>query len=294
MSEPLLKHETFEYRADEPFLVINIVPARVQLDRLLNHWHEELEIAYVLKGTSLHYIDGVCYHANPGRLLVTNTESVHNIVPDPATDGLEEIATILLLVHAQYLESLYPDFRSVYFLNDQLQARPEVAEIMLQLSKYGQRTERKPYDSLYARGLILQLLYYLFEGGYTEKETALNINIQKNVERLKGILQYVENHYQEPITQGEIAKKFYFNRDYFSRYFKASTGISFTKYLLGYRLQKAQADLLSSDSTILQIALRNGFTDDRRLITAFKAQYGITPLQFRKKCQKQRENVLIL
>ena len=42
MSEPLLKHETFEYREDEPFLIFNIVPTSVPYERLLNHWHEEL------------------------------------------------------------------------------------------------------------------------------------------------------------------------------------------------------------------------------------------------------------
>ena len=107
MSEPLLKHETFEYREDEPFLIFNIVPTSVPYERLLNHWHEELEVAYVIKGNSLHYIDGVCIRANPGRLIVTNTESVHNIIPDPETDGLDEIVNVILMIHAQFLEKIY-------------------------------------------------------------------------------------------------------------------------------------------------------------------------------------------
>ena len=117
MSEPLLKHETFEYREDEPFLIFNIVPTSVPYERLLNHWHEELEVAYVIKGNSLHYIDGVCIRANPGRLIVTNTESVHNIIPDPETDGLDEIVNVILMIHAQFLEKIYPQIRSVHFLN---------------------------------------------------------------------------------------------------------------------------------------------------------------------------------
>lgn len=282
LSEPILKLETFDYAEDEPFVLFNISAASYQSERLQGHWHQELEILYLISGSSLHYIDGSCYQAGPGQLLVTNMESVHNIIPLPCADTDEKLAAVILMIHPQYLESVFPGIHNLYFRHDALQAHPEAAEIMWQLSRYADRTEHRPYDHLYAQGLILQLLYYLFDGGYAPRDTALSINIQKNAERLKGVLQYVADHYREPVTQAEVAQRFYFNRDYFSRYFKKSTGISFSKYLQGYRLQKAKNDLLTSSDSILHIALRNGFTDDRRLINAFKERYGITPLQFRK------------
>lgn len=82
MSEPLVRHETFEYRKDAPFHIFNICLEGHDRERMLNHWHEELEEAYVITGKSRHYIDGECVEGGPGRLIVMNPGSVHNIIPD--------------------------------------------------------------------------------------------------------------------------------------------------------------------------------------------------------------------
>ena len=68
----------------------------------------------------------------------------------------------------------------------------------------------------------------------------------------------------------------------YSTAFKKHTGMTFTEYLTKYRLQKARMQLMASDSGILEIALNNGFSDDRRLILAFRQEYGTTPFQYRK------------
>ena len=73
----------FEYDGDNPFHIYNIPHYPLSSDELLfNHWHEELEIVYTLQGNSLHYIDGTCIKSQPGRLIVVNSESSHNIIPD--------------------------------------------------------------------------------------------------------------------------------------------------------------------------------------------------------------------
>ncbi len=37
-------------------------------------------------------------------------------------------------------------------------------------------------------------------------------------------MQYVEAHYTEEITQYEVAERFYFTKEYFSRFFKKEYG----------------------------------------------------------------------
>ncbi len=53
-----------------------------------------------------------------------------------------------------------------------------------------------------------------------------------------------------------------------------------------YRLQRAREDLLESSAGILEIAHKNGFSDERRLINSFKKCFGTTPLQYRKMVKK--------
>ena len=83
----------------------------------MSHWHEELEIVYIIHGNNLHYIDGQCIEAEPGRLIVTNTEVIHNIIErEPAPDGTP--VAIMLILSKKFLEREFPQFHSFYFLNN--------------------------------------------------------------------------------------------------------------------------------------------------------------------------------
>ncbi len=84
MSEPVIKHELFEYDRKRPFKVyiVNSDNEEKAKVKLLNHWHEELEMVYLAEGTSTHYINGECIHAKKGQLIVTNSGFIHSIIPD--------------------------------------------------------------------------------------------------------------------------------------------------------------------------------------------------------------------
>ena len=56
------------------------------------------------------------------------------------------------------------------------------------------------------------------------------------------------------------------------------------------RVSKAFRDLLETDYSILEIAMRSGFPDTRSFINVFRDTYGMTPSQYRKK-NPRRETV---
>lgn len=280
MSEQLIKYEIFHFDDDRPFIIKNIYENSRMHQKLSSHWHEEMEIVYIVNGGYTHYIDGVCVQAEGGRLIVTNSESVHNIVSDGILEDGTHIA-IMLILSRNFLEENIPQYKSVYFTNTKHRCSSEIREIMWKLSEC-EEMEWTEYTYLYMKGLILQLFYHMSREGMSDRETLFGVNYLKNIERLKGVFSYVENHYSETIRQAEIAGKFYFTKEYFARYFKKSTGMTFMKYLTYYRVQKAQKDLMQTNKSVLEIALKNGFSDDRGLINAFKEVYHTTPLQYRK------------
>lgn len=296
MSEPLVKYEIFKYKDNEEFLIRNIRWNRFRKETLLHHWHDEMEITYIMNGNNRHYIDGKFVQAQPGRLIVTNPESVHNIVEgNPLPDGTD--VAVMLILSKRFLEKEFPDYPSAYFTNDKVQCRTEIKEIMLELSRWADglrdgTVNMTRYLELYFRGLILQLLYFMSEEGVADREKLFDVNYLKNIERLKGVISFVENHYKEPIHQVEVAEKFYFTKEYFARYFKKTTGMTFMKYVSYCRVQKAQKELIATEKSVLDVALDNGFSDDRGLINAFKEFYQMTPLQYKKRVQKRPEDNL--
>lgn len=282
MSEPIAKHQLFEYEETTPFHFY-IATGNMDTDILLNHWHEELEMAYCLKGNARHYINGECVQTSPGRLIVTNSGFIHNIIPDEVVSDSDEPVAVVVIVEPHFLEACFPKYKDIYFLNKEEKASKEIQDLMEEIYAFSLEQNHCEYDDLYGKSLVLKLLYQMCKSGTVKREVLDDINVLKDLERMKGVIQFIENHYTEEITQKMVAEKFYFSQVYFSRYFKKCIGMTFTEYVTSYRIEKARKELLHTNKSILQIAMDQGFSDDRRFIIAFKKKYGITPLQYRKK-----------
>lgn len=289
MNKAMPKHQIFECNEDNPLILYHIKGSldENEYNNLKAHWHKELEITYIVKGQSSHYIDGMCIKAEPGKVIIVNSESVHSIIPDENLYNCEETVAIVLLISEKYLKELLPDFESIYFLQTSEQTNYKIKDIIIKLSEYFYKcNEFKKISSieiLYLKGLIHLLVYYICQNGIREKKFNLTIKSQENIERLKEILSYIHKHYKEPICEKEIAENVYLSPGYFCKFFKRSTGLNFTEYLTMYRLYQAKEELTKTSKSITAIAFDNGFNDSKRFINAFRKQYNITPLQYRKK-----------
>ena len=282
MSEIIETNQIFEYNGKNPFHIYN-VRGNEESDRslLLNHWHTELEIVFPFIGHSKHYIDGVCHVAEEEKMIIINSGSLHSIIPDESYKDCSEIVTLVLLISKQYLKERIPEIENLYFIMPEGKSRSEICKLMRCISEYASGTDDIENANLYIRGLVDLLLFYMCEDGVQSKDLIMPTNYYKNIERLRGVLSYIQEHYKEPLVQSMIAKNFYFSSEYFSRFFKKSTGFTFVEYVAKYRVQQAKNDIIYTDKNMLEIALDHGFSDSRRLIQAFKKEYGITPLQYR-------------
>ena len=99
---------------------------------------------------------------------------------------------------------------------------------------------------------------------------------------MKQILKYLENNYMNKITIEEIAAEVHLSQSHFMKYFKNIMGTSFIEYLNEYRLTMAQRLLVSSDSSVLDIAAEVGFDNLSYFNRIFKKRFGQTPSACRK------------
>ena len=286
-------YQVINYSEQLPFLIHNITRDGM-LDKaekqkeMLEHWHSEVELGYTYAGHAIHYIDGKIYREEPGKLLITNSESIHKVISDTDIPENIEIVATVLLINYDFLKSVIPDLSEKYFLTEVKCERGSIREIIELFAQYADNKKLlKPYEKLFLIGKIYELLYLLCRDALADREEIFPINNEKNLERLRGIMLYVNQHYTESIKQQAVAKKFYFTTEYFSRFFRKNTGMTFKEYLMRVRVKQAKEEVLHTDKSMLEIAMDTGFTDSRSLIHAFKEVYNITPYHFRKKMNEK-------
>lgn len=105
--------------------------------------------------------------------------------------------------------------------------------------------------------------------------------LQTSYHKIKTALYYVQNSYAKNITVKEAATLCGFYESHFMKLFKELTGMSFTAYLVNYRLELSAKQLLETDQKIIDIAANCGFNNHSYFTRPFLKKYGITPAKYR-------------
>ena len=92
--------------------------------------------------------------------------------------------------------------------------------------------------------------------------------------------EYIQEHFQEPITLEDFAQHIDYNYFYTSKLIKRNFNLSFSQLLTEYRIAYAQELLLENQLSIAQIALLSGFGSIRNFNRTFLKATGKTPREF--------------
>ena len=101
-------------------------------------------------------------------------------------------------------------------------------------------------------------------------------------ELLEGILAYVEAMLASKITLEDTAKRFWVSQSTITHLFREKMGVSFYKYVTQRRLNEAKS-LMMEGMALEKVATRVGFGDYSAFFRAFKAEFGISPREFRNR-----------
>ncbi len=98
------------------------------------------------------------------------------------------------------------------------------------------------------------------------------------------VMNYIYNNYQNPDLNNEIiARHFNYHPNYLNSLIKNSTKKTLHQNILSYRVHIAKNMLITSRTTITDIAWKVGFNSTNNFISVFRNHTGMTPHQYRKK-----------
>ncbi|MGG4400686.1 AraC family transcriptional regulator [Paenibacillus amylolyticus] len=99
--------------------------------------------------------------------------------------------------------------------------------------------------------------------------------------RLNEALNYIEEHLMDVVDMKEISRIACCSEYHFTRMFSFLSGVTLSEYIRRRRLTLAAMELSQSDSKIIDIALKYGYTSPDSFSRAFQSMHGTTPSEAR-------------
>ncbi len=292
-------HGTVEY----PFTQYHIKNSKNAF-QIPVHWHDELEIIYIINGPLYVNISGDTYIGNKGDIFVVSPGELHfmgseqlkmdyytflfplEFISFQTNDWLEE--KIFLPLRSRTLNILH----SVYNcgtggnVNNELHIRLcELLDILIAGNKddLHRSDDANSYDTEYTicamqietRIVLLRFIQLLYENNmFTTNDTVYDSTD-------KELISYIQQNYMERLSLKELGNLFHMSEKYISRYFKKHFHITISQYINHLRLEHAKQLLAVSNLSVTDVAMQSGFTNVSYFIRSFKKIYGISPRKFR-------------
>ena len=256
-------------------------PTIAQLNYVPPHWHRSIEFSLVYKGEVCLWINNEKKVIHEREFIFVNSAQIHQLTSTSSDPNSCEV--LLVIISYEYLKHVLPNIDDLCF---DLDKESDKKQRIYEIYDFFYRHTHQPqvYDELLINAYLYELLYILM----TEFQVVISKrNYFLAKKRQHRILEYIEQHYQEELTLTTLADVCHLNEEYFSRSFKKLFGINFKTYLTNYRLYRSLYDVVNSDITIQEIAIKYGFSNTKSLIGYFKERYGMTPFQYRQQHRNQ-------
>ena len=271
--------EEVQYIKDTPIRIVIDDQISVNRGRLMPHWHDEVEIDFVLKGSLYYTVNGVTYNLSQGDVVVVDSGVIHS---GRCRDGrmVEETRAEVMTLQINkdvfhYANYPIPSFEVFITRED----NGDLRAILLEIKSVFE--QKKDYYEMLLNSNVLRLCYCLMaDHSLQEKNSSRNINPTNR--EIKKALKYIEDHCLEKVALEDVAEYLNYNVSYFSRSFHQFTGFTFKEYLNRCRCTRAANMLGETDKNISEISFECGFPNVGSFITFFKRQYHLTPEQYRK------------
>jgi len=254
------------------------------------HYHDFTEIIIILRGSSLHLVEGNEYSVSVGDIFVlqgyqahsfkdaSNVEIVNIMFEPKEINRLFNLASIKRIPGYNALFILEPQYRNKHHFSSILHLnRNELSRIEFLVGTMIEEQTNKElgYESILKNKLEELIIYLSREYSKLQSKEALSLL------RIANVIEYLENNFGKNSSLEDLAGMTFMSIRNFQRIFKKATGQSPIDYLIQIRIKKAKKMLSGSNQQVADIALQVGFNEYNYFSRKFKKAVGISPMKYR-------------
>ena len=277
-----------------PFAVYLNDFSHFQTDGICWHWHDEIQITLITEGEFLCQVGNEKVLMQPGEIVFFNSCALHQITP--GKKGFGKLYSFVwrsdflsgTMDSDLYRNCIAPitgsSMKFAYFgqnhpMNHRLRtALRKIINIMLEKNRF---YELRACGELFK--VWLQLCEYMDESLLHNAEAGNHyLSEEKDEEKVKKALGFIQNHYSEKISLDTIAKAAMTNRSELCKCFRRVLDTTPNEFLVRYRVNQSLKLLENRELRVAEIAEKTGFCSPSHFGTHFTKYMGCTPLQYRK------------
>ena len=269
-----------------PFLVSYQKLSEYESGSFMWHWHPEIEITYVQKGTMCYKVNHMVYHLKEGDIVFNNSGALHSGTMEnqkdcayiPVTfDSRLIYGFFQSTVNSKYVDPVIQDSMLPAICIDQSEPwHKPFREYLLRIIDLG---EKKPDFYELDITICLQSMWRLLLEHITYEPQASREN-SLEYDRIKKILSYIEENYQNKITLNDIAGHIHLCESECTRLFKRHMNTTLFAFLQEYRIERS-LEFLQDDQPVSAVADKAGFSDPNYYSKVFAKIKGCSPREYR-------------
>ncbi|MFS0869163.1 AraC family transcriptional regulator [Paenibacillus xylanilyticus] len=231
------------------------------------HMHGAVEILYIFSGTQCIEINDVSYEIKQGEAAVIFPDMVHRYYKS----GQENASATLLIINPKVFDGIFPDFINLQPANPVIPKKYVHKDAVYALKKI-----RKEDDYAIKLGWAHIIMTHLMRQINLEQRQRIPVTDMSHK-----IIEYLANHFTEPLSLDSLAAEFNVSKYYISHIFSKRIQMNFRNYLSMLRVEYASKLIRTTDASLTTISSSAGFESQRTFNRVFQAIYGITPREFR-------------
>lgn len=243
------------------------------------HWHNEMELLFVMKGVTYVNACGKTYEIKENELLYISPGVVHYY-----EEQAEYNQIFVMRLNEDFMNCLSGESKAYYAdLCKNLLYIKKDARIVKIIEKMQTAFDMENVVSIECMliGLALELSALLLEeNGLVIEKVSVNRNNDSAV--MDKIITYLQRNMHEKLSLADLAKHIGFSESYCSKYIKKKTNMNFLELINNERIEKAKTELRSTDKPITEIAYLTGFASIQSFNRVFKSYCRVSPSEYRK------------
>lgn len=255
------------------------------------HCHEEYELHMITATSGKAFVGDWIGPFEPGHVVLCGPKLPHNWISiDIPPEGVAQRDLVIQFLHApiEQASKTIPEFAELLPLLERARHGIE----FFGLSEKGQTHWRHVKTSKGSRRLAAFLELMTDLARCTDYRMLSSVQMQgvdnaAELDQINTIVNRITENVALPLTASQMADDMGMSETRFSRFFKRTTGHTFTDFVNQVRIHRACQLLMSSDRYVTNICYDVGFNNVANFNRRFLELKGATPTEFRKQAENR-------